>query len=72
MTDHAPLSQQFESLDAYLAHLEARSAPVGYDKPYFKKIGPDRYLWIAMRPPRPGEKREFTRQELMEKFGFKK
>lgn len=65
-------SERFASLGEYLAHLKARSAPVGYNKPYYEEIRPGVYRWVSMVRPKPGEKREFTRQELMEKFGFER
>lgn len=61
-------AERFETLDDYLRFLKKKSA---MDVPYYRPVGPDTYEYVTGRgqkPPRP----QFTRQELMEKFGFTK
>jgi hypothetical protein len=72
----APINQRFRTLDEYLAHLEARSAPI--DKPWYREIRPGVYelqtgnLRILPTGEEGGDaaKRIFTREELERKFGF--
>lgn len=61
--------QTFETLDAYLKHLKEMST---IDAPYYEQIGPDLYRKRGRFRQQPGAKMEFTRQELMDKFGFEK
>lgn len=58
--------QTFESLDAYLAHLERRGA---MDVPWYRAIGPDQYELVSGRGRR-GAAERFSRAELMRRFGF--
>lgn len=61
--------KSFDTLDAYLKHLKEMSK---IDAPYYERIGPELYRKHSRSRPRPGAKVEFTRQELLEKFGFEK
>ena len=70
-----PLNQRFPSLDAYLLYLQNVEGPS--DGVWYKQIRPGVYemqtnarkIHDAGEAP---EKRVFTREELMEKFGFTK
>lgn len=56
----------FDTLDEYLAHLRANGA---IDLPWYREARPGVYeLVTSIRPPGPPE--YFTREELMERFGF--
>lgn len=73
-SEHAPINERFESLDAYLAYLRDRNAPI--DKPWYQEIRPGVYVLraggtlqvVGGNPPEP----VFTREELERKFGFRK
>ena len=70
-----PISEQFRTLDEYLAHLEATQAPV--DGPWYKEVSPGMYELQTGNlrldgPAGADQKRLFTRQELERKFGFTK
>ena len=57
----------FENLDAYLAHLQELGA-IGIT--WYEQMPDGRYQMIRRRPP--GQPPElFTRQELLERFGFR-
>lgn len=58
----------FDTLDAYLKHLEEMSK---IDAPYYEQIGPDLYRKRGRFRHQGGAKIDFTRQELLEKFDFK-
>lgn len=63
-----PFSQgrSFSSLDEYLAFLKKRGA---YDVPWYREVRPGVYELVSRRGP--GAQRQiFTRQQLLEKFGF--
>ena len=73
----AAISERFESLDAYLLHLQQTNAPI--DKPYYREIRPDVYqLTTGNLRVLPGDESAgagthiFTREELERKFGFRK
>jgi hypothetical protein len=76
MNQQRPINQRFRTLDDYLAHLEARNAPI--DKPWYREIRPGVYelqtgnLRILPTGEEGGDaaKRIFTREELERKFGF--
>jgi len=58
--------RHFETLDAYLAHLEELGT-IGIA--WYERRPDGRYQLITRRPP--GQAPEiFTRQELLERFGF--
>ena len=66
-----PIDQRFANLDQYLAFLERTQGPV--DGPWYKQIRPGIYelqtgnlRQLGGNPPA----QTFTRQELLEKFGF--
>lgn len=69
----APLSglpfaqgRSFSTLDEYLAFRKERGA---YDVPWYKEVSPGVYELVTRRVPgKPFE--TFTREQLMEKFGF--
>ena len=63
-----PLSSwcSFATLNEYLAFLEERGAT---DVPWFREIRPGVYEVVTRRPP-GAEPQIFTREELMEQFGF--
>lgn len=61
-------AQRFATLDDYLRFLKENSA---MDLPFYRPVGPDTYEYVTGRGqklPRP----QFTRKELMDKFGFEK
>lgn len=59
--------EQFESLDEYLAHLEGLSVR---DIPWYQLQADGTYqLMVPFNRP-TDQQTEFTRQELLEKFGF--
>lgn len=57
----------FCSLDEYLAHLEALGA---VDLPWWREISPGVYEHVKRMPE--AEREIATREELMERFGFKR
>jgi len=59
--------RSFATLDEYLEHLRLYAGPV--DRPWYRKIGPDSYELVTTVTPR-GERRTYTRAELMREFGF--
>ena len=68
-----PISQQFRTLDEYLAHLERMQAPV--DGAWYKQVAPGVYELQTgnLRTLTPGKgKTTFTREELERQFGFRK
>jgi hypothetical protein len=56
----------FSSLDEYLAFRRGRGA---HDIPYYREVGPGVYELVGRRGP-DAEKKTYTRQELMQQFGF--
>ena len=67
------ISERFESLDAYLLHLQQANAPI--DKPYYREIRPGVYQLQTTNLRQLGgnpEPQLFTREELERKFGFRK
>jgi hypothetical protein len=64
-------SERFRTLDEYLEFLERTQAPV--DGAWYQKIRPDVYVLktgnLRVLGAEPGAK-EYTRAELMQKFGF--
>jgi len=58
--------QGFDTLDAYLAHLQKRGA---HDVPWYREVAPGLYERVAGRGRR-GAAERFTRAELMARFGF--
>lgn len=66
-----PYSQglSFATLDEYLAHLHRLSAQ---DRPYFEEVAPDRYRRVTGRraPGSVPDERIYTREELLELYGF--
>lgn len=73
MRNQAPINERFRSLDEYLAFLERTQGPV--DGPWYREIRPGVYelvtgnLRVLGADPN-AQKRTFTRQELMQQFGF--
>ena len=63
-----PFSQgkRFETLDAYLAHLQQLGT---MDIPYYERREDGTYVYIAGRV-RPGPDDVYTREQLLERFGF--
>lgn len=61
--------ETFETLDAYLAHLERRGA---MDVPWYRAIGPDLYELVPGGRGRRGAPARFSRAELMQRFGFER
>jgi hypothetical protein len=59
--------RSFATLDEYLAHLHDRAGPIG--QPWYRKVGGDTYELVTNTVPR-GRPETFTRQQLMERFGF--
>jgi len=59
--------RSFATLDEYLAHLRDRAGPIG--QPWYRKVGADTYELVTTNVPR-GRPERFTRQQLMERFGF--
>ena len=55
----------FNTLDEYLAHLEAQGA---VDLPWWREVRPGVYERVTNMPGRPSE--VATREELMRRFGF--
>jgi hypothetical protein len=70
---HVPISQQYRTLDEYLAYLERMQAPV--DGPWYKQVRPGIYELqtgnLRVLGAEEG-KRTFTREELERQFGFRK
>ena len=66
-----PYSQgmSFSTLDAYLAHLQRLSAQ---DRPYYEEVEPGRYRFRVGRRilGRAEDEHVYTREELLERFGF--
>ncbi|MBC7985632.1 MAG: hypothetical protein H7X93_03035 [Sphingomonadaceae bacterium] len=61
--------RSFATLDEYLAHLERNAAPI--DQPWYREIRPGVYqLMTSMRPQ--GEPAIYTREQLMERYGFQR
>ena len=60
------MGKRFESLDAYLAHLRCRAAPI--DLPWWREVAPGVYQQVKRAPDAKSE--TATRAELMERFGF--
>lgn len=58
--------RSFATLDAYLAFLEEQGA---FDTPWYREIAPGVYELVTRRPPWEKAK-TFTREQLLEKFGF--
>ena len=72
-TQASPINQRYRNLDDYLAYLEQYQGPV--DGPWYKEVSPGLYELQTgnLKLDVPGEqKRNFTRDELEKKFGFKK
>ena len=72
-TQASPINQRYRNLDDYLAYLEQYQGPV--DGPWYKEVSPGLYELQTgnLRLLVPDEqKRNFTRDELEKKFGFKK
>jgi hypothetical protein len=69
-----PISQQFRTLDDYLAHLELIQAPV--DGPWYRQIRPGVYELqtgnLRVLGSAGEMKRIFTREELEREFGFRR
>lgn len=66
----APLAQDqnFDTLDAYLAHLK-QLGPMGIT--WYQRRPDGRYTLVQRRPP--GQAPQiFTRQELLERYGFER
>lgn len=59
--------RSFATLDEYLAHLRDRAGPIG--QPWYRKVGGDTYELVTTIVPR-GRPETFTRQQLMDRFGF--
>ena len=59
--------RSFATLDEYLAHLRDRAGPIG--QPWYRKVGNDTYELVTNIAPQ-GRPQTFTRQQLMERFGF--
>ncbi len=58
----------FATLDEYLAYLEYLSTA---DRPHYRRVSPELYELVPGTPlAQPLEKRFFSRQELLEKYGF--
>jgi len=55
----------FKALDDYLAYRRKLGA---LDRPYYEETAPGVYRLVGARLPSPAE--TYTRQQLMEKFGF--
>ena len=56
----------FESLDAYLAHLQQRGAT---DVPWYREVAPDLFELVSGRGRR-GAPARYSRAELLQRFGF--
>lgn len=56
----------FQTLDAYLDHLEELGA---YGITWFQRMPDGRYVEVQRRPPGQ-EPPVFTREELLDRFGF--
>lgn len=65
--DPPPVRQRFATLDEYLAYLRLRAAPVG--RAWYREIRPGVYEVVTTIRPR-GEPQTYTREQLMERFGF--
>jgi hypothetical protein len=59
----------FETLDSYLAYRRKLGA---IDIPYYREISPGVYQLIVGRQPKSIPAKIYTRQQLLELFGFKK
>ena len=79
VADAPRVNQRFRTLDEYLAYLERAQAPI--DGAWYRQIRPGVYelqrgnarrLVIEGEAPPPPDKLIFTRQELLEKYGFTK
>lgn len=65
--------KSFVTLDQYLRHLE-RNGTIGL--PYYREVRLGVYAYITTFVPKPGNSEGnamplFTRQQLLDKFGFK-
>lgn len=60
--------KSFATLDAYLEHLRELGTT---DVPYYLKRADGRFVYIAGRV-RPGPNDIYTREQLLERFGFEK
>lgn len=59
--------RSFATLDEYLAHLRDRAGPIG--QAWYREIRPGVYELVTTLRPR-GEPEIYTREQLMERFGF--
>jgi hypothetical protein len=71
---HAP-GRTFATLDAYLAYLRDYAGPTG--RPWYREIGPGMYRYETgnfkpLAPTGQTPPRQFTREELERRFGFRK
>lgn len=57
----------FATLDEYLAHLRQFAGPIG--QPWYRETRPGFYERVTTRVPR-GAPETYTRDQLMQKFGF--
>ncbi len=60
--------QSFQTLDDYLLHLQKMGMQ---DRPYYDEIGPGRYRLNTGRGSQNQPPQYFTREELLEKYGFR-
>jgi hypothetical protein len=58
--------KRFDSLDAYLAHLELRAGSI--DLPWWRQLSPGVYEHV--KRGRGGDRETATRTELLKRFGF--
>ncbi|MCV0396060.1 MAG: hypothetical protein K5872_18075 [Rhizobiaceae bacterium] len=62
--------QSFATLDEYLAHRRRLGT---MDVPYYREVSPGRYRLEGGSPtPVPAPDRIWTREELLEKYGFER
>ena len=59
--------KSFSNIDEYLAHLRKMGAQ---DRPFYEKIGPNKYRLNTGRGSRRKPPQIFTRQQLLNKYGF--
>lgn len=59
--------QSFQTLDEYLSHLRKMGAQ---DRPYYEKIGDNKYQLITGRGTNLRPPEIFTREMLLKKYGF--
>ena len=61
--------RSFSTLDRYLSHLQKMGMQ---DRPFYEKVGPNRYKLNVGRGGRNQPAKYFSRDELMRQYGFSK